>query len=369
MATKKNVKVGNNEYYRLRRTINGKVKAFYGTSKHDAERKYREYLEQLAQEKYAETELKENATFSQRANEYIENILRVSQKYAQGTKIRYERSYRTHIEDSELKDMIFAKMRPIDVQMFYNRLDVSSQTIKGVNKFMSALCKWGVLNDYCDDFMSAVELPLKEDNKRHENIVVWESEEIRQILSASEMCVEPTSLAFRQAFMVRVMIYTGARIGEVLSLRYSDLKDDMVSIQRQCYMGEIKLPKYGSSRQIPMHEEIKRALPVHKKWHRKEMKENGYKTDYVFTTSTGKLYDPSNIRTALKRFYKAHGIPYKHPHAYRATFCTQLCRCGVPLEVASSLMGHKSVEVTAQHYALVKKDTKFDAIKKLTYDF
>ena len=367
MATKKNTSINGKEYYRIRRTIDGKVRAFYGQSKHSAERKYKEYLEQLAREK--NTQSNESALFSERAEEYIENVLLVSQKYANSTKYRYEKSYRTHIEDSDLKGLCFSMIRPIDIQMFYNRLDVSSQTIKGINKFMSAFCKWGVLNNYCDDFMSAVEIPQKEDNKRHDDIVVWSSEEIRSILSATQMPVEPCSVPVRQAFMVRVMIYTGMRISEVLSLRYSDFEDGMVNVARQYYMGELKPPKYNSVRQIPMHEELKRTLPIHKKWHQQEMKKNGYKSEYVFTTSSGKLYDPANIRTALRRLYKAHDIPYKHPHAYRATFCTQLCRCGVPLEVASSLMGHKSVEVTAKHYALVKKDTKFDAIKKLTYDF
>ncbi len=47
------------------------------------------------------------------------------------------------------------------------------------------------------------------------------------------------------------------------------------------------------------------------------------------------------------------------------TFCTELCRAGVPLEVASKLMGHKSIEVTARHYALVKADVQAEAINKL----
>lgn len=60
-----------------------------------------------------------------------------------------------------------------------------------------------------------------------------------------------------------------------------------------------------------------------------------------------------------------NNIEAKKLHAYRATFCTELCRAGVPLEVASKLMGHKSIEVTARHYALVKRDVQIDAISKL----
>ena len=157
------------------------------------------------------------------------------------------------------------------------------------------------------------------------------------------------------------------RISEAMALKYSDIENDVINVERQYVFGEIKPPKYNSCRQIPMHPELKKAFEEHKAWHEAEMIKNGYDTDYVFTTSTGKLYDHSNLRTALKRFYAKNKIPYKHPHAYRATFCTNLCRNGAPLEVTSKLMGHKSLEVTAAYYAQVRQDSKVDAINLLKF--
>ena len=368
MATKKNTKINGNEYYRIRRTIDGKVKAFYGKSKLEAERKYVKYLEQLAEEKEAEKNKRDIITLGEVATLYIENILRVSKRYASGTKFFYERSYNVLVKDTDLDKMPIAKVKPIDIQVFYNRLDVSMQTLANLNKFMVGFCKWAVLNEYCDDFMTAVEMPQKKVNKHHEGIMVWEPDEIRAIMQAVDACVT-ACVPFRHGFLIYVMIYTGARISEALSLKYTNFADGMVNIERQNYLGEIKAPKYGSARQVPMHDELKRMLPIHREWHLKEMKENGYQTDFVFTTPNGKLYHPSNVRKSLRKFYEKNGIEYKHPHAYRSTFCTQLCRCGVPLEVASALLGHKSLEVTAQHYALVKQDSKEDAISKLSYDF
>ena len=43
MATKTNSEINGKKYYRLRRTIDGKQKSFYGSSKTDAERKLKEY--------------------------------------------------------------------------------------------------------------------------------------------------------------------------------------------------------------------------------------------------------------------------------------------------------------------------------------
>lgn len=109
------------------------------------------------------------------------------------------------------------------------------------------------------------------------------------------------------------------------------------------------------------------GLARHSKWHIEEMKRNGYETEYVFTTASGKLYDPHNVRKALERFYKRIGVEYKEPHTYRRTFCTMLCRSGVPIQTASELMGHKNISVTAKFYANISNEEKADAINKLKW--
>lgn len=364
MAT--NTRINNKDYYRIRRKIDGKTVSFYGTSKGDAEKKYDAFLKERARKMHSSEADFSSASFGDRAKDYVENTLRVSQRFATATKQQYEASYNVYVKDSDLSKKILSQIRPSDVQKFYNGLDVSRQTMSRVNKFMTNFCKWCVLNNYSSDFMTAVEIPKKPDNSRHDGIVIWEDNEIREILRSMNN-VKRSQDRHRMFFMVHLLLYTGARISEALALKYTDLENGLVRIERQCYMGEMKPPKYNSSRTIPMHHKLAQALKAHERWHIAEMRRNGYKTDYVFTTSTGRLYDAKSIRTALKRFYISRGIPVKHPHAYRSTFCTQLCRCGVPLEVASKLLGHKSMEVTAEHYALVRNDTKQEAIEMLKY--
>lgn len=362
MATKRNYK---GKYYRIRRTINGRQKAFYGTSKLDAEKQYREYIEQLASDKrkidYP------NATFGELAEDYIENVLKVSQKYAKGTITSYVGHYQRHIKDTWLDDKLIKDVRPSDIQAFYNSLEISQHGIKELNKFMSGFAKWLRLNGCADDFISPVQLPKKEDTTRHNEIVVWEDKEIREILRSMNHVPEPQS-RHRQFFLVHLMFYSGLRISEALGLKYSDIRDGVIHVERQYYLGELKEPKWNSKRDVPMHHKLEQAFKAHKRWHEEDMLKNGYETDFVFTTKTGQLYHPSSVRKALERFYRKRNIPYKHIHAYRATFCTQMCRCGVPLEVTSKLMGHKSLEVTAAHYALIRQDTQQEAIDKLKYN-
>ena len=372
MATKKNtaVKRGDKkyEYYRITRTVghewkDGKKvpikKQFVGTSKGAAEQKYKKYLEDQAAQKLSdelEIEAIKSKTFGEYAEEYTYNVLPHS-RYAAGTKRRYEQSYRCHINDTWICDMPLSEVRPRTIQSFYTGLDVSAQTLKAINKWMAAFYKWIALNEYGDNVVSAVSPPDKPDNSKQNGIIVWEPNEIRAILTLSAR--------HRLHFMFVVMYYAGLRISECCGLRYDDMRNGIIYVDRQYYQGEISPPKHDSYRNIPMHPEMEKALSIHREWHLREMVNNGYRTDYVFTTKTGALLEYGNVRRSMMRFYRKNGIPEKKIHAYRSTFCTELCRADVPIEVASKLMGHKSIEVTAKHYALVKQDVKIKAINRL----
>ena len=77
------------------------------------------------------------------------------------------------------------------------------------------------------------------------------------------------------------------------------------------------------------------------------------------------MFVPSNVRTALNRYYKKIGVDEKNIHAYRHTFGTNLCRQGVPIQTASKLLGHDDISTTAKYYVNVSADEKARAIETL----
>ena len=372
MATKKNtaIKHGDKEYnyFRITRTVghewkDGKKipirKQFYGSSKGDAEKQFRAYQDEQLQKKYekehaaTEAQLK---TFGEYAEEYTYEVF-MNSTYAKGTKRRYEQSYRVHIKDSWIASIPICEVDAKTIQDFYMWLPVSKQNLKSINKWMSVFYKWLTLNKISGNVLSAVTMPEKYDNRKKDEIIVWEPNEIHTILTSSGR--------HRLRFMMFLMNYCGLRISECLGLKYSDIRSGFVHIDRQYYQGDIVSPKHDSYRKIPIHPELEKALLIHKERFESEARRNKYKTEFVFTSDSGELLEYGNVRRSLNRYYTKVGVPEKSPHTYRATFCTELCRAGVPLEVASKLMGHKSIEVTAKHYALVKQDVQIEAINKL----
>lgn len=144
------------------------------------------------------------------------------------------------------------------------------------------------------------------------------------------------------------------RMGEVQGLKFSDFRDDYILIERQYQNGSFVPTKGKESRVVPIHDAVRREL--------ERYPHNG---EYVFTTHNGNIMDARNIRRSLNRFYDRIGVERKKFHAFRATFCTNLCKNGVPIQTASKLMGHKSVDVTAKYYASVSLDEKKHAMDML----
>lgn len=92
---------------------------------------------------------------------------------------------------------------------------------------------------------------------------------------------------------------------------------------------------------------------------------NGYRTNYLFTTNAGTLYDRHNIQHAYDRYYARIDVEKKGFHTYRHTFGTNLCRKGVAIQIASSLLGHADINVTAKYYVDVSQDEKQQAVDLL----
>ena len=372
MATKKNVAIKNGDkeygYFKITRTIghefkDGKKipikKQFYGSSKGDAEKRFRAYQEEQLQKKYEKEHAEGKAqlkTFGEYAEEYTYKIMPHS-RLAHSTADRYEQSYRTHVKNTWIMSVPIGEIDAEKLHDFYVGINVTKQTLKAINKWMTSFYKWIALKGIMNNVQAVTVLPDKPDNSRHDEIQVWEPDEIQTILTNFG--------THRLKLMMIIMNYAGLRISECFGLKYSDIKNGFLSVNRQYYKGEICPPKYNSYRKLPAHPEIEKALEIHEERFTAEADRKGYKTDFIFTTETGSLLEYGNVRRSLNRYYNRIGVPEKSPHTYRATFCTELCRAGVPLEVASKLMGHKSIEVTAKHYALVKQDVQIDAINRL----
>lgn len=161
---------------------------------------------------------------------------------------------------------------------------------------------------------------------------------------------------------VLTILYTGLRPGETALLQWKDVdfQRNELHVYRAMESGSLRVkePKTEAGfRDIPMRKDLRDRL-----W-----AVRGDPEAPVFPSSTGRTPCASTMRRWWYAFAKAldlhmgavvedgkiirHAIaPDLTPYCLRHTFCTDLQRAEVPINVAKELMGHANITVTANIY-------------------
>ena len=351
MAKKSNCMANGRPAYRVRlrvgTSLEGKpiYKSFYGDGKVEAERKRDEYVAKSQHSKDV------NVTLGALAKDYTYNVLPNS-NLAPSTITLYEAQYRKHLKDAAICIKPIADIGRDDISKFMQG-DFGNRA--ALIKYMKRFFKWLSHEGYCDNLMQGVSTSHK---AVIDDISVFSEDEVQSILDTPN----PLHFLYVLAFS------TGMRLGELLALTFSDFRDGSVSVSKQVnedydvsgggreFRQMVKVPKSESSnRIIPLPPSV---------WSEYKDYAKG-KDGYLFTTESGNLIQKGNFRRAWIRHLKRSGVEYRKFHSCRATYCTLLCRSGVPLETASKLMGHSDVSTTAKFYRMVADEELTKAVQKI----
>ena len=320
------------------------------------------------------------------ADGWIEEFFMHDSNKKDSTKATYLRYWNNHVKPSELYVTPLNEVTAKTIQSLYNRLfklykegdkkqGCPSSGIRKINNLMIPFFKYLASEGFSRDVTSALTVPEeKQQEAAEDRPEVWTDEELDIIFSNFDKAHEN----FRLRFLLVLARHTGCRIGELLAVTYDDFTEQGLRINKQLsetilevkdkvvVKPDITLPKSKKAvRTVPLNDTVKKELRIHKGWHLQEQMKNGYRTDYVFTTNSGGLYDKKNLRRACDRYYKAIGVPCKDFHVYRHTFGSNLCKKGVPIQVASELLGHEDINTTAKYYVNVSAEEKQAAVDKL----
>lgn len=374
MAKKTNCTINGKEYYRIYRKVGMKVnkmgiwvddrKSFYGSCKKEAEEKYQEFMER-----------KKAGTVSDRClgqliDQYIEDVFKICD-LANSTKAKYISAYEKLLRPSRLAGMSLTEISAMDIQQFYNQSDGSASSLRSIHNLLRRFFNYAELQGMCRDVTHGVTPPKRPKTAAENDVLtvdVWKDADLKKVVSALE--------GERLRLLVILAVNTGCRIAELLALTYGDIRDGMLYVSKQLSETpevdgddrpqHIETPKTPASiRVIPLSQTVVSEIARHGAMHKEEMLRNGYRTEYLFTTSNGTWYYRRNVSRALKRLYKRVGVPYHKFHAFRHTFGTNLSRAGVPIEETSKLMGHSDISVTAKYYINVSAERKREAVEKI----
>jgi integrase len=174
-----------------------------------------------------------------------------------------------------------------------------------------------------------------------------------------EMVLDTASGPWCMPIFLEVCAGTGARRGEVLALRWADIRDGRATFARslsQTKQGLVfKGTKSERPRVVKLPESALTALELHRSRQddfRRQFGPDYQAGDLIFSNPDGSPLMPDSVSAAVSLLFRRLKLPKGASlHSLRHTHTSHLLADGVPLPVVSARLGHSSVRVTAEIYS------------------
>lgn len=150
---------------------------------------------------------------------------------------------------------------------------------------------------------------------------------------------------------ILLSIYMGLRIGEVCSLKWSDinLEKSILTIKRT--VQRIRTGEHGTRLIIdtPKSRSSQRVIPIPlflmnilRKLHKRN--------DFYILSGSEKIIEPRTMQRKFKTILKKAKLPSINYHSLRHMFATNCIQLGFDVKTLSEILGHASVETTLNRY-------------------
>ncbi|WP_298481680.1 tyrosine-type recombinase/integrase [uncultured Ruminococcus sp.] len=159
--------------------------------------------------------------------------------------------------------------------------------------------------------------------------------------------------------LIQLAIITGARRGELVALKFSDIdrQSNKITIERAAIKRtgqppEIKPPKDYEVRTVavsPQCIELIDRLEQEKRLQRRTLGTYWHEGGWLFTQDNGEMMNPQTPTKQFSKFLKRHGFQHRKFHALRHTSATLLLYGGVSLKQVQGRLGHGDIETTNKY--------------------
>lgn len=337
---------GDEDMLRLRERviINGQEQWITGSSRQDLFDRYVLLLERLGLIEWID-----NSTDIPILRDYLHDFYNTfKQGQEQNTRINRDRIIRNHILPA-LGDKRIDQISVSDCQKWFNDLNqkYAKETVLKIRNTLSP-----VLDGAVEDKLISRN-PLKSDRIEIGGKDTVSHKAIpRQRFDSIKSAIP--ELDGKLGLMAGLLCYTGMRFEEILGLRWDDIDDNWISIQRAVVhptrnQPVVKCTKTKTSeRMIPLCDELKQLIDG--------KRASGYvlPTDKDETGETPLSY--SEARRLFNKIRTRFDIKEFSAHDFRDTCATVWRENGIPLDVIARLLGHAKTETTERKYVKYRPD-------------
>lgn len=234
------------------------------------------------------------------------------------------------------------------------KVGVKSSTIKTYHtkfgSFLEWLFKKGIIPENPIKKIKPPEL-------RYEDSRALDEDSVRKLYSSITLNSKDLLILRRDIAMVSLLIFSGIRLGEFVSLevRNVDFEKRLLTVQGQT-------SKSQKTRVIPIHP----TLLFHLRDYIIERNKRKYQTQYLIVSANR---DRDLGRDGVKQWVKKHsansGVKF-HLHQFRHSFACNLAKKNVSAVKIQKLLGHSSLNMTMTYLRSINTEEMQDDINRLS---
>ncbi|MFR9278555.1 MAG: tyrosine-type recombinase/integrase [Ezakiella coagulans] len=288
-----------------------------------------------------------NITLVEYANQYLE--LHKKNNVSPTTYERYESRIRKYLKPQPIADMLVKDITQTQMQLYANTLvelgsiPIAHEIIAFLRTLFRRLSDEGEIEKN-----PCVDISLPKAKKKPRSFL---SEHEQKIIFNN------LNLDSKADLGIFLTMSLGCRLGELCGLKWEDIKDGVVNIEKQ--FGRVKGSEFAikntktdsSVRQVPLPEVTVKILEKYRS------------TGYIFSDDGKIPFDRKRIQRRYKTICEENGIDSTF-HCLRHTFATNMVELNVNPFVLQKLLGHKSISTTLI-YSHITDQAKKDSVDKL----
>ena len=217
----------------------------------------------------------------------------------------------------------------------------SPQTINNYIRIFSVILNWMVANRFMPTNPARGIKPYTIDR----NIETYTASDLDKIFSvAADLKSRPSLYCRYFKECLQVCYLTGMRIGEVINLKWTDLKNNTIAIKATQTKGK-------RAREIPISRQLQSTLDS-----------LPHDSEYVIPLPWGRTQAGFTLPVRLLR--QQSGFPSFHIHNLRHTIATNLLQHGIDIKTVQEILGHVQMATTERylHTSLTRKRQALESI-------
>lgn len=252
-----------------------------------------------------------------------------------------------------IADEAVDRIKAIDIQRYLNELvsdRYSRSTIKKQLDLITAYMKYAFAqNDIPAPVYMSVKLPSEEAVRTpQKDIEAYSPIEQRKILKIFTTLDKPAYAA------PILMLETGMRVGEVLSLTWNDIDWRRKAVKVGKTLVRLSASTDTFVQQSPKSKSSRRTIPLSSlSMDILEELSSMERTEGFVFHAKDDPYTPesySSLEYHVKAVFRKLDIPYRGMHAFRHTFASNCYDRGCDVKILSKLLGHADVSITYNTY-------------------